>query len=193
MQLHNLVTPKNPKPMKKIEIIAMMLATILCLCSTSCSDDKESRDTSATVTSSDPAGTVASNIRHDDAEYTNIQLGKYIVHNNKTGDYTYDAEIHLHIKGSLNLWMREATYNMYPQNYVTIASVGPVKNISEIKKVPETGWAQETSATPGNGYVLKYENENFKGYARVYVVDWITRTGDNGIIGGKIKYQVWEP
>lgn len=188
MQLHNLVTPKNPKPMKKIEIIAMMLATILCLCSTSCSDDKESRDTSATVTSSDPAGTVASNIRHDDAEYTNIQLGTYIVNN-----YTYSAEIHLHIKGSLNLWMREATYNMYPQNDVTIASVGPVKNISEIKKVPEAGWAQETSATPGNGYVLKYENENFKGYARVYVVDWITRTGDNGIIGVKIKYQVWEP
>ncbi|MBR2624466.1 MAG: hypothetical protein IKC96_04990, partial [Paludibacteraceae bacterium] len=99
--------------MKKIEFIAMMLATILCLCSTSCSDDKEGRDTSATVTSSDPAGTVASNIRHDDAEYTNIQLGTYIVDN-----YTYSAEIHLHIKGSLNLWMREATYNMYPQIYV---------------------------------------------------------------------------
>ncbi|MBP5742554.1 MAG: hypothetical protein J6W49_03820 [Paludibacteraceae bacterium] len=178
--------------MKKIEFIAMMLATILCLCSTSCSDDKEGRDTSATVTSSDPAGTVASNIRHDD-EYTNIQLGTYIIHNNYAGDRTYSAEIHLHIKGSLNLWMRDATYNMYPQDYVTIASVGPVKNISEIKKVPETGWAQETSATPGNGYVLKYESENFKGYARVYVVDWITRTGDNGIIGVKIKYQVWEP
>ncbi|MBP5136466.1 MAG: hypothetical protein ILP23_03955 [Paludibacteraceae bacterium] len=47
--------------MKKIEIIAMMLAITFCLCSTSCSDDKEGRDTSATVTSSDPAGTIAAN------------------------------------------------------------------------------------------------------------------------------------
>lgn len=195
MQLHNLVTPKNPKPMKKIEIITMMLATILCLCSTSCSDDKESRDTNANVTSSDPAGTVAANVRHDESNFVNIQVGSYIIHNDYAGDLTYDAEIHLDIKASLNFWMRYSSSSGSAQSNVKIASVGPVKNLADIKTVPEAGWAQETSVSPGYGYVLKYEVKDvgFVAYARVYVVDWMTRTGDNGIIGVKIKYQVWEP
>ncbi|MBQ2050764.1 MAG: hypothetical protein II495_00790, partial [Paludibacteraceae bacterium] len=63
----------------------------------------------------------------------------------------------------------------------------------EIKTVPETGWAHEVSEEPGYGYVIKKSDSKTTVYVRVYVVSWITRTGDNGIIGLKIKYQVWEP
>lgn len=179
MQLHNLVTPKNPKPMKKIEIIAMMLATILCLCSTSCSDDKESRDTSANVTSSDPAGTIAANLRTDNSDFISLTEG--------------DPFIYLDTRVGLNFFFRTATYNYYTDDDAYIVCVGAVKNISEIKTIPEAGWSHETAEEPGYGYVIKKNGSEGTVYVRVYVVDWITRTGDNGIIGVKIKYQVWEP
>lgn len=179
MQLHNLVTPKNPKPMKKIEFIAMMLAITFCLCSTSCSDDKEGgRDTNANVTSSDPAGTIAANLRTDNGDFITITNNPYI---------------YLDTRPSLNFYFRTSTYNFIEDNDAYIACVGPVKNISEIKTVPETGWAHEVSEEPGYGYVIKKSDSKTTVYVRVYVVSWITRTGDNGIIGLKFKYQVWEP
>ena len=121
MQLNNLVTPKNPKPMKKIEFIAMMLATILCLCSTSCSDDKESgRDTNANVTSSDPAGTIAANLRIDNSDFISLTDGD-------------DPFIYLDTRVGLNFFFRTSEYNYYTDDNAYIVCVGAVKNISEIK------------------------------------------------------------
>ena len=69
------------------------------------------------------------------------------------------------------------------------ASVGAVKGLGNVTKIPDSGWATKSAVTPGNGYVAAYPNGNYITFARIYVEDWITDAGSNGIIGAKIKYQ----
>ncbi|MBE6321456.1 MAG: hypothetical protein E7073_00315 [Bacteroidales bacterium] len=169
--------------MKKIETLAMMLATALCLSLTSCSDDKDSgRDTNAAVTSSDPIGTMAANLRNDNGDWVEI--------------YNYDNDGYNHIwidiNGSNNLFFRAVSYNMNQEKTTQIVSVGPVKNIAAIKTVPEAGWTNAASAQPGCGYIAKRDFEGTTVYARIYVVEWMENTY-GGIIGARIKYQVWKP
>lgn len=74
-----------------------------------------------------------------------------------------------------------------------ITSVGPVKGLSKIKDIPQSGWVNEIAAQPGNGYVIrliKYKvPETVYLYARVYVEDWLLSATDNGILGVTIRYE----
>lgn len=64
------------------------------------------------------------------------------------------------------------------------ASVGTVKGLGNISAIPTTGWADQMSVIPGNGYVVYCNNQ----YYRIYVVDDIVSTS-GGIMGADIKYQ----
>lgn len=64
------------------------------------------------------------------------------------------------------------------------ASVGKVKGLGNVSAIPTTGWADQMSVIPGNGYVAYCNNQ----YYRIYVVDDIVSTS-GGIMGADIKYQ----
>ena len=83
-----------------------------------------------------------------------------------------------------------------------IVSVGSVKGLSSITKVPDTGWSYETAAIPGYGYVVRQSSRQWDAslnkyvyeykYVRLYVIDYMESTS-GGIMGCTIKYQIWEP
>jgi hypothetical protein len=143
-------------------------------------DDGGTRDNP--TTSADPAGTIAANLTHQ---------GGSVYFSGFTDPY---CSIKMNSSNNLETSSCE------------IASVGSVKGLSSITKVPETGWSHETAAIPGYGYVIKdrqgkstwnevtrqYEDEYWDEYARLYVVDYMEST-TGGIMGCTIKYQIWTP
>lgn len=70
-----------------------------------------------------------------------------------------------------------------------IASVGKVKGLGSIKKIPESGWTHEISVIVGHGYVVRWiDNVTTQhSYARIFVQDEIVST-TGGIIGYTISY-----
>lgn len=101
--------------------------------------------------------------------------------------YWNDSRARLYINKSNNF--RTTGYD-----HSEIASVGKVKGLGNIKKIPESGWAQELSVIVGHGYVVrytkyytKYDDPNQYFYARVFVRDEIIGTS-GGIIGYTISY-----
>ena len=86
--------------------------------------------------------------------------------------------------GSDNLYMSYAN-NFHSDEY--IASVGKVKGLGEIIKIPTSGFVRVVSVEPSYGYVIQI-GKNSNTYARLYVVEWVKSTS-GGIIGAKVKYQ----
>lgn len=69
------------------------------------------------------------------------------------------------------------------------ASIGAVKGLGNVTKIPSAGWAYEIAVVPGNGYVA--ECTNYDGsiiYVRIYVAGWI-EASTGGVIGADVKYQ----
>lgn len=80
--------------------------------------------------------------------------------------------------------------NNFKGGFSGIASVGKVKGLSSIKKIPTTGWAEQVAIMPGYGYVIRAWHDD---YIRLYVVQYMENTS-GGIMGCTIKYQApWEP
>lgn len=103
--------------------------------------------------------------------------------NDGSSIYWNDSRACLYINKSNNF--RTTSYD-----HSEIASVGKVKGLGNIKKIPESGWAQELSVIVGHGYVVrytKYDDPNQYFYARVFVRDEIIGTS-GGIIGYTISY-----
>lgn len=127
---------------------------------------------------SDPKGTIEANIRNDPGG-VRIELEDY--------------EIALMMDQSNNFiptHLVRAT-GFYPD--FKIASVGKVSGLGAITKIPESGWSDAAAVKPGYGYVLKTGGTDGGRpirveYARVYVKEWMTTTGDL-IIGCKVAYQ----
>lgn len=75
-----------------------------------------------------------------------------------------------------------------------IVCIGSVGGLGRIKKIPESGWADEVAVQPGQGYIIRSKNRSGSGYsqwckyARVYVEDWIEGTSGE-ILGATIRYQ----
>lgn len=165
--------------MKKIWIILPLVLVSLCMIS--CGDDDESGTREDPVTTADPEGTIAANL----------------LNNNN------DSRIYMWGSWTEGIKMNSANNLATTSTGVEIVSVGSVKGLSSITKVPDTGWSYETAAIPGYGYVLRrrinsqwdansnkyiYEYQ----YARLYVIDYMNSTS-GGIMGCTIKYQIWEP
>jgi hypothetical protein len=79
-------------------------------------------------------------------------------------------------------------FRTYYHSYYDFVSVGKVKGLGEVTKIPTNGWSKQIAVVPGNGYVVRNNNNNYNPYARLYVVDYITNTY-NEIIGANVKYQ----
>ena len=82
---------------------------------------------------------------------------------------------------------------------VMFASKGKVSGLGAITQIPTNGWTDKTAVIPGYGYVARYERKKYNSttmqnelvsthYVRIYVVDYITTTG-NEVIGANVKYQ----
>lgn len=150
---------------------------LVSLCTMSCGDGDDDDDGGTRenpTTSADPAGTIAANLTNNRDRVRLSGLDTYY--------YPY-----IYMNSSNNLCTERCE----------IVSVGSVKGLSSITKVPETGWSDETAAIPGYGYVIRINESNIrsnesKKYARLYVVDYMEST-TGGIMGCTIKYQVWEP
>ena len=83
------------------------------------------------------------------------------------------------------IWVAMTTSNnLFCQN-CTIASIGKVAGLGDIKKIPSSGFASMIAIETGCGYVVKCNDGT---YGRLYVVEWVISTS-NAIIGAKVKYQ----
>ena len=164
--------------MKKFLIFLLLL---LPLAIASCGgDDKDEPETTA----NDPEGTITANL-----------MNTFYCQ----GYYWYDGiELDLDSFNHMTCYLGLNSSNnlQAPDGMVKIVSVGKVKGLSSITKLPESGWAEQTAAIPGNGYIYKctdlWETHDLD-YAIIYVVDYIKNTS-GGIIGVTIKYKNhWSP
>lgn len=79
-------------------------------------------------------------------------------------------------------------------------SVGSVKSISDINKIPNSGWSESVAAEVGKGYVIGIRetvshgcSDNLIDYGRMYVSKAINNSSGE-IIGYTIKVQYpWNP
>lgn len=77
-----------------------------------------------------------------------------------------------------------------------VASMGKVSGLGSITTKPSSGWSTTAAVEKGFGYVIRYKASRdistnalpYK-YARFYVVDWVTSSLSNGVIGAKMKYE----
>lgn len=67
-------------------------------------------------------------------------------------------------------------------------SLGKVKGLGYVNKIPTLGWANEVAVIPGNGYIAYDEWGGKYNFYRIYVSDYIIST-TGGIIGAEVKYQ----
>lgn len=143
-----------------------------------CGDDDEGGTRENPSTAADPVGTIIANLANND--WVSI-----------SGSGSSYREIKLNTSNNLQV------------SNLDIVSIGSVNGLSSINKVPENGWSSEVAAIPGYGYIMRWVtsssyDESSKtyihtyGYARLYVVDWMTST-TGGIMGCTVKYQVWTP
>lgn len=164
--------------MKKIWIILPLVLVSLCMIS--CGDDDEGGTREDPVTTTDPEGTIVANLLNNNNDSRIYMWGSY-----------YDG-----------IKMNSANNLATTSTGVEIVSVGSVKGLSSITKVPDTGWSYETAAIPGYGYVVRQSSRQWDAslnkyvyeykYVRLYVIDYMESTS-GGIMGCTIKYQIWEP
>ena len=157
--------------------MAILALALSCFSISSCGsddDDDNGNPKESTITDNDPEGTILLNLVNNDDDimiednYPYMYVG--MTPQNNIDTWYYDAEI---------------------------VSIGKVKGLSAIKKIPESGWAERCAAIQGNGYIIrqkKINNGMISGYkyCRIYLVDFITSTS-GGIMGATIKYQLWNP
>jgi len=67
-------------------------------------------------------------------------------------------------------------------------SLGAMKGLGNVTKIPTTGWAAKVKVVPGYGYVGASLGSGVT-YFRIYVTDWITDAIYDGVIGADVKYQ----
>ena len=159
--------------MKKIyfRLFATTMMALMCVGFTSCGGDDDDENGIVNQTEEqDPEGTGIANIK--------LYIYKY-----DYSSFSFDTYCWIVMDQSNNF--RCSTSG----EVAPIVSVGKVKGISSIKKIPSTGWNEKAGVVPDYGYVV-----NFNGvYARIYVIDYI-RDSDGNIIGATFKYQYpWNP
>ena len=149
----------------KTNLLSCVLALVALFSFVSCNEDGAVTPGSA----KDPAGTVIANIRNSSNQY--VTLGEI------NGDYA-------------QLYLDSANNFSGSGGYTGIVMVGKGSSIGSIKtsSVPTTGWAAKTAALEGALYILRFERKNMTYYFGLQVIDTLTSSSDNGIIGYTVKY-----
>ena len=192
-----------------LHLLAIMMVAMLSVGFASCGDDDDddyvpkgggqaTTTTTASETSSDdPEGTII----------TNLSCGNSL----SFSGFPSDCQFYLYLSKDYNFGINsQSAYRVAESSYIKyfadIVSIGSIKGLSSITKVPEKGWTNKTAAIPEYGYVVRYKYGYFSSdeemsradvdalpnvaYVRLYVTDYITNNSDGGCT---IKYQVWKP
>lgn len=184
----------------------MILIAMLGVNFSSCggSDDDGLKDIDV-PNEADPDGTVVLNLQNNGDFLKGIFYNAFSI---SQGDYTHT---HIYSDGDkissrgpaiFKIWMDEndnlCLYGMHSDGG-EIVSIGKVKGLGSINKIPSSGWSLSVAFVPGTGYVVRNKvitledeinrnNEYGYFYSRIYAVEYKTNTY-NEIIGGTIKYQ----
>lgn len=163
-----------------------MMVAMLCVGFVSCGDDDDDDNgqESETISDKDPEGTIIANLTntfygHGWYWYEGIENMNGVNYNylGMNSSNNLEAEANTHISSGLN---------------VSIVSVGKVKSLSSINKIPANGWTNQVAAIPGYGYVYRSNNYGNIKYARIVAVKYMESTSGE-IMGITIKYQEnWE-
>lgn len=83
-------------------------------------------------------------------------------------------------------------YGSWERNWKFV-SIGKLKGLGNITKIPTSGWASQVAVIPEYGYVgASYGASSYRmagtTYLRIYVMDYIESIG-GGVIGADVKYQ----
>ncbi len=186
---------KNRMIMKKFFRFGLLLFTAAALvCAVGCSDDKDDKSGGGNGGSElpDPEGTVLTSMR-----YTTSEIG--VPTGGPSTSFTYFVEYPIDIINFTTIRLTsfgaikggkfggayyDDNYDEIHTNGTKFATVGKVKGLAAIKKIPEAGWAEEVGAIPGYGYVAEYEGV----YCRIYVEEYMLDNVGNRI-GAILKYQ----
>ncbi|MBQ8467242.1 MAG: DUF5036 family protein [Prevotella sp.] len=158
-------------------LLTILFASIFSVSFVSCGDDDDNNSNESTITENDPEGTIIMNLVNNDDDIVIDEEWPYM-------------HVGMTPQNNIDTWYYNAQ----------IVSLGKVKGLSAIMKIPESGWAERCAATPGFGYIIRqskvsaYDARRTDGYkyCRVYLVDFIKSTS-GGIMGATIKYQLWNP
>ena len=154
---------------------AMMFIVVMILFTTACSKDGAATSGGGSTPVNpnqydDPEGTIMANLRNDGGSITILYRELKI---NSANNF---------IQGGNN-------------NDLYFANVGEVEGLGYVNSVPQSGWTNQVSVIPENGYVVrkqcsifKEDKEVYYEYARIYVTRYITNSNDE-ILGAEIKYQ----
>lgn len=110
----------------------------------------------------DPEGTMVLNMRNE----------------NNGGTY-------LRIENWPEIWINHSDNFESYADRIEFVSLGKMKGLGNVTKIPETGWQSSVAVKPAYGYVAKWGNR----YCRLYVVQELLAAGTNGVIGAEVKYQ----
>jgi len=192
-----------------LHLLAIMMVAMLSVGFVSCGDDDDDdyvpqggqTTTTPETPSADPEGTIIANLRCGigSLRFSGMPFDVSLI---LSSAYNFDCYNNNVYDNSVHM-----VDEHYCKSFADIVSIGSVKGLSSITKVPEKGWTNITAAIPGYGYVVRYKyggyfsslNEAYRAdvdalpivaYVRLYVTDYITNNSDGGCT---IKYQVWKP
>ena len=166
---------------KKTNFVLALLIAVLATGFTSCGSDdhnmNEELQRTETISSKDPEGTIVLNM---------VSAAK---------DNYYDF-------GGTNVHVDEANNLEGYNSNAQFVALGKVNGLSDVTKIPTTGWARRVAVVPGTGYVMRYLSGNREIiFTRIFVVSYLetassvgSEYGVSGISvgsnsGAVIKYQ----
>lgn len=179
--------------MKKCFRFGLLLFSAAVLaCAVGCSDDKDDNNGGGTGGGSelpDPEGTGILSLAYTTTVYI---APNYPSTGGGTRFTEYPADIpdfsrvHLSVSGNLvgGGSTSDTNFSESQSNGMKFSTVGKVKGLSQIQKIPQTGWAEAVGALPGYGYVAEYNGI----YCRLYVTDYL-KDSEGNKIGAILKYQ----
>lgn len=175
--------------MKKFLKFGLLLFSAAALvCAGSCSDDKDDNGGGGSELP-DPEGTGIVTMAYTTAVYIppnypstggGTRFTEYPV------DVPGFGRLHLSVSGNIvgGGSTSDTNFEESTSNGTKFATIGKVKGLSAIIKIPETGWANAVGAIPGYGYVAEYKGI----YCRLYVTEYMLDSEGNRI-GAILKYQ----
>ncbi|WP_082989205.1 DUF5036 family protein [Culturomica massiliensis] len=147
--------------MKMYRFMWLMAMLVVSAAFVACSKDGDGDPDDPGSKVPDPEGTMVLNMR------------------NENNGVTY-----LRIENWPGIWINHSD-NFESIDGTEFVSLGKMKGLGNVTKIPETGWQSSVAVKPAYGYVAKWGNR----YCRLYVVQELLAAGTNGVIGAEVKYQ----
>ena len=148
--------------MKMYRFMWLMAMLVVSAAFVACSKDGDGDPDDPGSKVPDPEGTMVLNMRNE----------------NNGGTY-------LRIENWPEIWINHSDNFESYADRIEFVSLGKMKGLGNVTKMPETGWQSSVAVKPAYGYVAKWGNR----YCRLYVVQELLAAGTNGVIGAEVKYQ----